>query len=380
MYIEYARMTISCQQKLVHGTQFCVSNCPANAPNSVFQYLRIEKPEDLPPENVRIIDVAVLDMNHRWPNLGHDSLVHLVQDCACDVMESLHEAGLTLRVLSFEVRNRGMIPELPGGRFNIYLGTGGPGHINPHHNDGNSEGAQGIQENPEWERPLFRLFDEIYEDKSSVLLSVCHTFGVMCRWSGIAAPVLRGPEKGGKSSGIMENILTSEAVQHPWFSRFADRLPDGRRLRVVDNRLYDLIPVNPMPSGVQIIGKETLTPGGPQGDALTMVEWDHDRDSVMPRFFGVNHHPEIVDLNRQMLILQSKFKREEVSSTWYNERMEILTRQYQDNEVQQQLTITSDYTIIAPLRYFLLRQIRLRAANLGFNLPLHEEQIFESYA
>ena len=41
-----------------------------------------------------------------------------------------------------------MIPEAPGGRFAVYLGTGGPGHIDPHHNDGVTEGSQGIQRGP----------------------------------------------------------------------------------------------------------------------------------------------------------------------------------------------------------------------------------------
>ena len=46
---------------------------------------------------------------------------------------------------------------------------------------------------------------------------MCHTFGVMCRWLGIADAVLRGPEKGGKSFGIVDNLLTDAALEHPWF-------------------------------------------------------------------------------------------------------------------------------------------------------------------
>ncbi len=72
----------------------------------------------------------------------------------------------------------------------------------------------------------------------------------MCRWLGVADAVLRGPEKGGKSTGVVENILTDEALAHPWFSRFAAALPDGRRLYALDNRLYDLVPRGPLPAGV----------------------------------------------------------------------------------------------------------------------------------
>jgi len=69
------------------------------------------------------------------------------------------------------------------------------------------------------------------------LLAVCHSFGVLCRWSGAAEAVLRGPEKG-KCSGVLENVLTWDAAAHPWFRRFAEQLGPGGRLRVVENRLF----------------------------------------------------------------------------------------------------------------------------------------------
>ena len=87
-------------------------------------------------------------MNHGWPNLGHDSIVHAVQDAACDLAPVLEPDGLRIRAVSFEVRQHHMIPEAPGGRFAIYVGTGGPGHIDPHQNDGRAEGAQGHPRGP----------------------------------------------------------------------------------------------------------------------------------------------------------------------------------------------------------------------------------------
>ena len=53
-----------------------------------------------------------------------------------------------------------------------------------------------------------------------------HSFGVMCRWSDVAAPVLRPAEKGGKSAGILENVLTDEGARHPWFRQLAEELPE----------------------------------------------------------------------------------------------------------------------------------------------------------
>ncbi len=371
-------MPIACQHKVLHGPQFCFSDCPVTVPCGIFDYQRIETPEQVPAADDRIIDVAVLDMNHGWPNLGHDSLVHLVQDAACDTFEILKSTGLRLRALSYDVRRSGMVPQDPNQHLNIYLGTGGPGNIDPKLNDGQSEGSQGILEDPSWEGRVFDLFDAIHSHRNAVLLAVCHTFGVMCRWAGIAEPQLRGPEKGGKSTGILENILTPEARKHPWFGRFAEALPETGRLRVVDNRLFDLIPSAPLSKDLTAIGYETQGSNGGHGEALTMVEWIRDEAGIMPRIFGVNHHPEIMDRARQLMILERKRARQEVSDQWYQERVDILTRTYPEENSELLLSLTSDYTLVAPFRFHLYRELRLRAEALGHSIPLHENQILET--
>src|SRR5204863_9632563 len=111
------------------------------------------------PADPQVIDVALLDMNHSWPNVGHDSIVHAILEAA----EALapQTQGLKVRVLSYDVRRRNAIPSAAGDRFELYLGTGGPGHLDPRLNDGVSEFAQGIRESADWEAPLFRLFDSI---------------------------------------------------------------------------------------------------------------------------------------------------------------------------------------------------------------------------
>jgi hypothetical protein len=201
----------------------------------------------------------------------------------------------------------------------------------------------------------------------------------MCRWSGAAQPELRGPEKGGKSTGILENVLTPEATAHPWFQRFSEELPDHRRMRVVDNRLYDLIPrKEQLKGGILPIGHETLGVGGPAGEGVTMLEFARDKNGVMPRMFAVNHHPEIVDRGRQRLILEQKRERGEVSRQWYEERAEILTRTYPDENSDQRLHLTSDYTLLAPLRFHVQRAVRTRAEHLGLEVDLHEDRVLEA--
>jgi hypothetical protein len=368
--IYFARMPISCRLKSAHGSEFCTEGCPVQDRPAALQYVRVERAEDVPPADPHSVDVAVLDMNHGWANLGHDSLVHAVQDAVCDVLPALEEGGLRVRVLSFDVRRSGMVPEPPP-RYALYVGTGGPGHLDPHLNDGVTEGSQGLVEDSSWEAPTFRLFDAILRTPGTALLSVCHSFGVMCRWAGVADAVLRTPAKGGKSAGILENVLTPEGQRHPWFARFAEELPEHRRLRIVDHRLFDLIPAAGAVNGFTPIGYETLGPGGPQGDALTMMEFARDERGMMPRVFGSNHHPEIVDRSRQRMILEQKRERGEVTEDWYLDRRGLLD-QYPDDSTDQRLHLTSDFTLLAPLRYFLYRALRQRAESLGLRVPVDE--------
>jgi len=109
-----------------------------------------------------------------------------------------------------------------------------------------------------------------------------------------------------------------------------------------------------------------------------MLEFERDPGGVMPRVLGVNHHPEIVNRSRQMMILEQKRDRGEVSEDWFAERVEILTRTYPDENSDQRIHLTSDYTLLGPLRFHVLRQVRQRAEAQGFGIGLHEEQIADA--
>ena len=313
----------------------------------VFEFLRVE--DSVPPARTDCIDVALLDMNHFWPNVGHDSLVHAVQEGAETLRDELDAIGARVRVLSYDVRRRNIVPESPNGRFQLYLGTGGPGHLDPRLNDGKHEWSQGVDETTAWEAPLFHLFDDILASPSAAMLAICHSFGLVCRWSGVAHVELREE----KSSGMPLNRLSREALQHPWFSQFARELPDHQHFRVVDNRLFDLILDQPGKSQPIAFESEGST-------ALTMIELARDAGGTMPRFLGVNHHPEIVDRNHIMFVLDEKRARGEVSKTWYDERATTMRDLFRD-ENERQSRITSHYTLLEPLRFHLARVIEERA-------------------
>lgn len=316
-------------------------------PQDFFEYVRLDD-DSVPVADASKIDVAILDMNHAWPNVGHNALVHAVLEACEPLRDQIIGTGVKIRVISFDVRRRMQIPDSPNGRFQIYVGTGGPGHLDPRQNDGAKPWAQGIAESSEWESPLFHLFDDILSDDSAVLLAVCHSFGLLCRWSGVAKPELR-PEK---SSGMPLNALSWEAQRHPWFSQFADQLPDHKHFRVIDNRLFDLV--------LQSAGKSCpLAFEASSRPALTMLEMAREAKSGLPRVFGMNHHPEIVDRERIMTVLDQKRARGEVDEQWYRERAITMTDLFR-GENERQSRLTSHYTLLGPLRHHIERLVRER--------------------
>ncbi len=370
------KIVTTCKRMGEVGEVACLDNCAMKGLHSVFSYHRVEPGESLPKPEDGVCDIAVLDMHHGWPNLGHNSIVQAVREAACDFEHLIRKAHLKVRVFSFDVRRAGLLPEPPGGRFALYLGTGGPGHIDPHKNDGVTAFSQGVKEDPSWETRAFGLFDQILADPDASLVAVCHSFGVLCRWSGIAAPVERGQEKGGKSAGIVENALSEGAEHHPWFSGFV-RNTGTSRFQAIDSRLFDLIPDPAAVLKVAPLSFETLSSDGSVGDAMTGVEFARDPSGTMPRMFGVNHHPEIMDAGRQKLIADNLWERGEVTRAWYDERMEVLAKGHRDPELAQQLAITTGFTFVWPLRFHLVKNLRRHAERVNRVFEMHEDQVLD---
>jgi hypothetical protein len=341
------------------------------------RFARIDNEAAIPPRDERTIDIALLDMNHRWPNMGHDAIAHAIAESARPLNDALAEHGVSFRVLSFDIRASLAVPEPAGERFLLYVGTGGPGHIDPAKNDGAEPASQGIAEDPSWEPRLFNVFDSIGRNEDAALLAICHTFGVMCRWSGIAQPALRDQRKGGKSSGLVQNVLTAAGLEHPWFNRFASELPQGFRFTVIDNRLFDLIPTG-AESGANLIAFETRNGSGAPGEAVTMIELARDRGGVMPRIYGVNHHPEVVDRARALSVLRQMVQRGDVSKQWYEERATTLTEQIAGLDVEALLRLTSQFTLLFPLQFQLTRLLRLRLERLGIESSVDEHASIEN--
>ncbi len=284
-----------------------------------FTFVRPETRDGVPKPSPAFVDVHVLDMNHGWHNAGHDSIVWLVRRLAKDEEARLTRAGVTVRLISYDVRRRILVPEAPRG-IGLHVGTGGPGHLDPRLNRRDDVDAGEILESDAWETPLFEFFDAVKRDERAMFYGVCHSFGLLCRWSGVARPVRRTPAQGGASIGIVENVLTPQALAHPWFARLSSQLTDGRRLPIVDSRHYDLIPEgDAFPPDVMPIAYESAETGA----ALTMCEFARKPDGT-PRIFAVNHHPEIADAAELGALLQHKLDSGEVSREWYESRAGLI--------------------------------------------------------
>ncbi len=315
-----------------------------------FAFVRPSTVAEIPQPDGAFADVHVLDMNHAWHNAGHDSIVGLVRRLAADAEADLAETGLTVRVISYDVRRRFLLPPPPDG-LAIYVGTGGPGHLDPRMNHRDDVDAGEIAESPAWEAPLFEFYDAVERDDRAMLYGVCHTFGLLCRWSGIAEPALRSAEKGGPSIGIVENVLSTQAQTHPWFSQLAASLPDGRHLPIVDSRHYDLIPQGPsFPDGITPIAYESAGRDEPAGPALTMCEFAR-KPNGMPRIFASNHHPEIPDAAELATLLETKLAAGEVTRDWYESRATLVEQLRLENRIEAGRLLAAGYSF-----GFLLRE------------------------
>jgi hypothetical protein len=284
-----------------------------------FEFVRIETAGDIPARDEHAVEVAVLDMNHGFPNVGHDAMVLAVRDIAQRLLAAEADSRRRVRVLSYAVRDKLMLPDHADGRHRLYLGTGGPGHLDPRLNT-HDHGDREICEDPAWEAPLWRLFEAIAVDRDAALFGVCHTFGLLCRWLGVARPVLRGPEKGGYRGGVGTNVLSRQALGHPWFGQLAAEL-ESHEVAVLDSRYYDLVPTGiPFSTGVTPIAFESPT----GGEVLTMLEVARDRSGEAPRIFADNSHPEIGSAERLSELLERMLADGTITPEVYEARKAML--------------------------------------------------------
>ena len=313
-------------------------------------YARVDRPGDEPPPVRSLVDVAVLDMHHGFPNLGHASVVDRLMRIAQEERRRLGAGTPGVRVVSYDVRLGCAVPA-SAARFALVVGTGGPGALDPRENDGVSPFAQGIREDPSWEPLLWRFFDDVLSRPPAAFLGICHSFGLLARWAGFGTAVAR-PAAKGKSAGVVVNVLTERARSHPWFAGLY-HAAGGGRIQVLDSRLFDILPSGHGPG--EVLAHEA-TPEGTRGEAVTMVELDRFADGA-PRVWAVNHHPEIGDAGEQRARLHRIAASRQLGEGWLEERIRALEAWNASESAERGLQVTSSFTFEAPVRAVLGRAL-----------------------
>ena len=224
----------TCALKRAHGKDFCLSECPARDP-AVYDYARIERPEDIP---------ARRPAGDRRRHPRHEP--RLAEPGPR--LAGPRGAGRRLRPAGVLAGDAGCTSarcpttcdgadgarRRPASRFSIYIGhrRSGPHRPAAERRHG-ARAVQGLHEDPVVGSPdISPSSTRSGPATSAALLGVCHTFGVMCRWSGAARRCCAGATRA-KSTGILENVLTAEAraasvVRRCWRGA-AGRPPPARR-------------------------------------------------------------------------------------------------------------------------------------------------------
>lgn len=333
-------------------------------PGGLVSYVRVERPGEEPPADPGVLEAAVLDMHHGFANLGHASIVDTLLGIARDERALLGRRAPAFRVVSYDVRKGLALPRDPS-RFALLVGTGGPGALDPRQNDGESPLSQGVREDPSWEAPLHRLFERVLADGRVSLLGICHSFGLLVRWSGIGHAEPRPASKGGKSAGVVVNYLTEKARRHPWFSGLY-HASYGQRIQVLDSRLFDLLPTGR--NGVDVLANEAAPgEGDARGEAITMVELARSADGQTPRVWGMNYHPEIGDRGQQRDRILRLHAAGLVSDAWLDERIRALDAWDSSESTERRLQITASFSFEQPVRRILQRAF---AERMGRSLGL----------
>ena len=319
-------MPFDCQHRQKHGPDICLTDCPSTAEHGGCEYARVERAGDLPPAEPDVIDVALLDMHHGWPNLGHDALVHAVQNAVCD----LQTAWLPPDCGS------ACSPTTCGGATDPGAARGPSRHLRRHGragpprsamNDGRVARLAGHREDPRWEAPLFGLFDRIRADeRRRAARGLPHlrrhvplagrrrgrparrrTRAARARASSRTCSRTRPQSTRGSGGSRASCPISGACACSTTVSTTSSRGP--ARCRTAST----------------IIAHETLGVGGPRGEALTMVEFARDADGVMPR--DLRREPPSRDREPAQAADDpaQALERGEVTPEWYAERVAALT-------------------------------------------------------
>ncbi|MCZ6900400.1 MAG: GMP synthase [Bacteroidetes bacterium] len=204
----------------------------------------------------KIKRVAVLDMNDNYPNQGMRGIRGILESF------STH---LDYQVFDVRIHN-----EVPNHKFDIYIGSGGPG--DPLKMKGN------------WVTRFYNLIDRLWANNQNPdnprknFFFICHSFQMACHHFGLGEISKRKST----SFGVFPVHKTEAGHSEP----LLEKLPDP--FYVVDSRDYQLVQPNLQvfeEHGATILSMEKIRTHIELERAIMAVRFS-------PEFFGVQFHPE----------------------------------------------------------------------------------------
>lgn len=209
----------------------------------------------------RTVRVAILDLYKGEPNQGMRCIRQHVKEAG------VRHPDIRFDVTEFDVRGA---DEVPGLDFDLYISSGGPG--SPY------DGAGQL-----WEERYFAWLDAVwthnrFESPKKYVLSICHSFQLMCIHFDLADVV---PRKSG-SFGVLPVHLTEEGYADPLLSKLPDPFygADFREWQVVQPKHESIQSL-----GASLLAIEKDRPHVPLERAVMAMR-------VSPEIVGTQFHPE----------------------------------------------------------------------------------------
>jgi homoserine O-succinyltransferase/O-acetyltransferase len=207
------------------------------------------------------VKVAVLDLYNGVENQG----MRCIKDILKNSSHRFYDTGIHFDV--FDVRAK---DEVPGLDYDIYISSGGPGSP-----------FDGL--NMLWEKKYFEWMDNLWNYNQSVgtkkhLLSICHSFQLMCRHFDLAEVEMRKSD----SFGIMPVHLTEDGKKESLFTGLDDPFyaADFREWQVLQPNTKSIRGL-----GAKILAIEKNRPHVPLERAIMAMR-------ISDEIIGTQFHPE----------------------------------------------------------------------------------------
>lgn len=259
--------------------------------------------------------VAVLDLYNQTPNLGMKGIHKLLGEFRSKTEKESIQYDL------YDVRSRNELPDL---NYDAYISSGGPGDPNFVEAENNPEWGQNWVK---WISSIQRHNEKTATDKKMVFL-ICHSFQMMCIYTGVAQVQLRNSP----SFGIFPMHKTLDGESEILFENLSDPFyaVDSRKYQVLDPDRLKMEAMN-----MKILAYEKIRPHVSYDRAIMAIRFT-------PEIIGTQFHPE-ADPQNMLSLFQTPEKRNEVIREHREEKYNDMILSLQDPQ-----RITKTYKTLIP--------------------------------